>query len=117
MSNFVFHRRVWATKDAAETAKASRRKTIFLRIRAPRGGLPGISEWAFCFTHRTLPLPSTQHMYQQSEPQRDQGGPMARSTRLTGPISRAKSPSRNVGFRGPTNPAHSEILESDLFII
>src|ERR1700680_2643004 len=73
MSNVVLTVRVWATKDAAETAKASRRKAIFLRMRAPLGGLPGISERAFCFTHRTLLLPSTPPMYQQSEYQRDQG--------------------------------------------
>src|ERR1700730_17497063 len=90
MSNVVLAARVWATKAAAETVKASRRNAIFLRMRALRGVLPGISEWTFCFTHRTLLLPSTQHMYQQSEPQRDQGR-TARSTRLTGPISRAKS--------------------------
>src|ERR1700730_4315885 len=73
MSNVVLTVRVWAAKDASETAKASRRKAIFLSIREPLGGVSGISERASCFAHRTLLLPSTPHMYQQSEPQRDQG--------------------------------------------
>src|SRR6266550_5756133 len=102
MSNVVLAVRVWATKDAAETAKASRRSAIFLRMRALRGVLPGISEWAFCFMHRTLPLPSTQHIYQHSKPQREQRGSDASffpsdESHFPGqvPIS---SYSRNAGF-------------------
>src|ERR1700722_647179 len=73
MSNVVLAVRVWATEVAAETANASSRNAIFLRMRGLRGILPEISERAFCSTHGTFLLPSTQYMYQPSEPQQDQG--------------------------------------------
>src|SRR5882672_4769691 len=85
MSNVVLAVRVWATKDAAETAKASSRNAVFLRMRALRGVCPefpnepsvsGIVRFS-CPGHNEIAghfYFALTHIYQQSKPQRDQPG-------------------------------------------